>query len=318
MRRALLIAGVVLVVCAIGIAATFVHDLSQARARLTGRSQLIQTSFGQVEYATTGQGPAVLVVHGAGGGFDQALDMMGPLAADGYLVIAPSRFGYLRSRAPVDLTNAKQADALEQLLDRLGIEKANIIGISAGAWSALQFAVRHRDRCASLTLIVPAPPRPAQQDKGQLAFVRTMFGSDFITWATIRLLPILPASMTRMILGSDPRLVRTAAPSEQSRVQTILEHLLPVSERTDGMLFDIKSATTPEPVSIDRIACPVLTISARDDAFGTAARAQAIANEVPHGHAVIYASGGHALIGDYDRVRQDILGFLKNPNDLAH
>jgi 2-hydroxy-6-oxonona-2,4-dienedioate hydrolase len=39
-----------------------------------------------------------------------------------------------------------QADAYAQLLDSLGIVKVVVVGISAGAWSSMQFAIRYPDR----------------------------------------------------------------------------------------------------------------------------------------------------------------------------
>ena len=42
-------------------------------ARLRAGSQIIQTSRGPIEYATAGEGPVVLGVHGSPGGFDQTL-----------------------------------------------------------------------------------------------------------------------------------------------------------------------------------------------------------------------------------------------------
>jgi pimeloyl-ACP methyl ester carboxylesterase len=50
-----------------------------------------------------------------------------------------------------------QADAFVQLLDHLGIDKVVVVGISAGAWSSLQFAVRHPDRCRALVLPLAVP-----------------------------------------------------------------------------------------------------------------------------------------------------------------
>ena len=225
--------------------------------------------------------------------------MLGPLAELGYRLIAPSRFGYLRSASPADPTSAKQADAYALLLDRLGVQQADVVAVSAGAWSALQFAVRRPDRCRALVLVVAAPAAPAQANDAGAAFVRAMFGSDFLAWAAIRLAPILPAAATRAMLGSDPALVRAAEPSERARARQILDRFLPVSPRLAGTAFDIRSAANPEPCAIDKISCPVLTISAADDAFGTADRAKAIAAGVANGAAVIYPSGGHALVGDY-------------------
>jgi pimeloyl-ACP methyl ester carboxylesterase len=51
-----------------------------------------------------------------------------------------SRFGYLRTPLPADASAAAQADAHACLLDALGIRRAAIVGASAGAPSAMQFA----------------------------------------------------------------------------------------------------------------------------------------------------------------------------------
>ncbi len=72
-------------------------DLRAARQRLEGRSQTIRTAAGPLEYAVAGAGAPLLMIHGTGGGFDQGLLFTEKLAAKGVRVIAPSRFGYLRS-----------------------------------------------------------------------------------------------------------------------------------------------------------------------------------------------------------------------------
>src|SRR5450432_617512 len=133
MHRIVLVILAVLIVAAIGLYAFSASDLTRARARLVGRSKTIETSFGTLEYAVMGVGEPILIVHGAAGGYDQGIDMTSAIAGRGYQLIAPSRFGYLRSTMPRDLTTAMQADAYAQMLDRLGIDKANIVGISAGA-----------------------------------------------------------------------------------------------------------------------------------------------------------------------------------------
>src|SRR5450755_2081831 len=46
-----------------------------------------------------------------------------------------------RAKLPGNPTTAMQADGYAQLLDRLGIDKVVVVGISAGAWSSMQFAV---------------------------------------------------------------------------------------------------------------------------------------------------------------------------------
>jgi 2-hydroxy-6-oxonona-2,4-dienedioate hydrolase len=138
----------------------FVMDRRANRQRLCGNSRLIETRRGPIEYAEAGSGPAVLVIHGAGGGCDQGMEFAEPIAKRGFRVVAMSRFGYLRTAMPVDASSAAQADAHLALMDALGIDRAVILGASAGAPSAMQFALRHPDRCQALGVLVPMAFRP--------------------------------------------------------------------------------------------------------------------------------------------------------------
>jgi 2-hydroxy-6-oxonona-2,4-dienedioate hydrolase len=311
MKRVLFVILAVLIVAAAGLYTIFMRDLAAAHARLVGRSKTIEMSFGTLEYAIMGEGEPMLIVHGAEGGFDQGIDMTGSMAGRGYRLIAPSRFGYLRSTMPGNPSTAMQADSYAQLLDYLGIDNVVVVGISAGAWSSMQFAIRHPERCRALVLLVPAGYLPAGTSIHGGAVVSAIFNSDFVAWAALKLMPIMPGGMTRMMLGTDAAVVRAAEPGEKARVQQVLEHLLPVSQRLAGMQFDIKLATTHEPYPIEKIACPVLTISAEDDRFGTASRAQYIAASVPDGRAMIFPTGGHALVGHYADALRDITSFLQ-------
>src|SRR5690606_29987722 len=98
------------------VAAFFVHrsyhrDLSAARARIASGSAMAMTKCGPIEYAEVGQGPAVLLVHGAGGGWNQGWQIAEDLARRGHRVVAMSRFGYLRTPMPADASPEAQADA---------------------------------------------------------------------------------------------------------------------------------------------------------------------------------------------------------------
>jgi len=310
MGRVLLIILAVLIVATVGIYGSYVHDLTAARARLVGRSKTMLTSFGTMEYAPVAQGKPMLIVHGAEGGFDQSIDMTGELAGHGYQLIAPSRFGYLRSTLPREPTTAMQADVYAELLDQLGIDKVVVVGISAGAWSSLQFAIRHPERCRALVLLVPADYLPVGTSIHGGAIVSAITKSDFLAWTAVKLMPFMPGGMTGMMLGTDPAVLRAADSSEKARVQQILDHLLPVSLRLAGMNFDIKTAATYKPYPLEKITCPVLTISAEDDRFGTATRAKYIAAHVPDGKVILFPTGGHALVGHYADALRDITLFV--------
>jgi 2-hydroxy-6-oxonona-2,4-dienedioate hydrolase len=124
------------------VAPAYERDLHAARERTSDGSEITQTRCGPIEYARVGSGTPVLFVHGAGGGFDQGLEMAERLAKTGFQVVLMSRFGYLRTPLPADASAAAQADAHACLLDALKLERAAIAGASAGAPSAMQFALR--------------------------------------------------------------------------------------------------------------------------------------------------------------------------------
>ena len=315
MRRILLglLAGLILIGLGLGLA--YARDTAAARARLKGQGQTVETPYGRLQYAEMGQGPAVLVIHGAAGGFDQGLDMTGDLAGEGYRLIAPSRFGYLGSAMPKALSVDMQADAYVALLDALKVDKVDVVAISAGAWSALAFAIRHPERVRSLVLLVPADYLPPGVKIHGGAAAKAVFTSDFAAWTALKLTPLMPGAMTRMMLGTDPKVVAAASPAEKARVDQILAHLLPIGPRRPGMAFDVETAADNVAVyDLDAIRCPVLAISTDDDAFGTGVRARFVVARVALGRAVIYPTGGHALVGRHDEAMGEVLRFLRGLN----
>ncbi len=106
------------------------NELGLAREAATRGSLIAATTAGQIEYAIEGAGIPLLSIHGAGGGFDQGLANAAALAGEGFRVIAPSRFGYLRTPVPEDASPAAQAEAHAALLSKLGIPKVVVLGQS--------------------------------------------------------------------------------------------------------------------------------------------------------------------------------------------
>jgi pimeloyl-ACP methyl ester carboxylesterase len=292
------------------------RDIQQARARVASGSQIAETPCGPIEYAVAGDGPPVLVVHGAGGGFDQGLDFARPLVERGFRIIAMSRFGYLRTPLPADAEPAAQADAHACLLDALKIPRAAVVGISAGALSAQQFAIRHVARTTALVLVVPAAYRPPDADAPPPAaamptveFVRdALLRSDFLFWAWIRL---SPDSVTRVVLATDPALVAAASTAEQAEVTMVREHILPVSPRRTGLINEARIMAALGPYPLERITAPTLAISAADDGYGTYEAARHAAAHIPRARLLSYPTGGHLLVGHQPEVTTEIARFVK-------
>lgn len=248
------------------------------------------------------------MIHGTGGGFDQALTFSEGLIGNQRRIVAPSRFGYLRSDQPAAPSPANQADALVELLDHLGIDKLPVAGGSAGAISAVQFALRHSERCSVLILIVPAAYRPVEgkpQVNSAVELLRPLLGADFLFWAAMK---TMPDRLIETFLVTDSALLERTG--ERDQAIRILSELLPVSHRAEGFVNDARQVGAPAPVDYSAIKVPTLVISAEDDGFGTADVARYVAGQIPGARLVVFADDGHILTGRGAETAAEIERFL--------
>jgi 2-hydroxy-6-oxonona-2,4-dienedioate hydrolase len=314
MRPLVLVIAIFFVTAVVLIVISYSRDIGTARERVSSGSQLVHTACGTIEYAEIGEGPPVLVVHGAGGGFDQGLSLGTDLAEHGFRVLSVSRFGYLRTPLPENASAEAQADAHACLLDVLGIETAAVIGASAGAPSSLQFALRHPQRSSALVLLVPALYAPRPEDAASvhtpsgLDFVfATALRSDFLLWAAIR---TARPTLLRTMFATPPELVKTADKDERQRVQRMFNHVLPVSARRLGLLNDAAVISTLPRYSLEEVMVPTLVISLVDDLFGIWDAAHYTAEQIPNAHFVSYPDGGHVWVGRHRQVLDEMVSFL--------
>ena len=291
------------------------HDIEAARSHVASSSHLAQTVCGPVEYATAGEGMPVLVIHGAGGGFDQGLDFARPLSDRGYKVIAPSRFGYLRTPMPDDASPSAQAEAHACLLDSLRIPgKVAVVAGSAGAPSAMQFCLRWPDSCSAMVLMVPlawregGPTATEKPGAGSDFLINSILSSDFIFWAMTHMARDFSI---KTILATPPDVVESASLDEQERVANVLRDIEPISSRADGLRNDAAIAKSLTRYDLERYKMPVLIIGVADDLFDTFRSASYLADHIPNARFVHYRSGGHLWVGHQKEVFDEIDNFLK-------
>lgn len=285
------------------------QDIRAARRRLDNMERrVVETACGPIEVAIRGEGTPLLSIHGSAGGFDHALDLAAQQLDDGYQVIAPSRFGYLDTPLPAGATPKAQADAFVCLLDALGVEKTAVIAASAGGPSALQLALHYPERVSALMLVSTAvvdkelalPPRPVME---------VMARSDFVFWLLTH--PLRPLGQ-RMFVPASYEL----APEGAAEVANLMESLLPISARADGLVFDMYVTNTDAYENSDayplaEIAVPTLVINAKDDPMANFDDAQAMSERIPQARFVSIPEGGHVLAGSGDRVSGQIGQFLQ-------
>ncbi len=293
----------------------FTRAMRAAEERLATHSKIAETPIGPIQYSDVGQGPVILLVHGAGGGFDQGHDIGLTLVNHGFRTIAVSRFGYLGTPMPADASPAAQGDAYAALLDTLDIQEVIVVAASAGTPSALQFAIRHPARAKSLVLMAPATYVPRANNAPSLNVSRltrqvlnAAVCSDFAFWAGTRLAQPL---LIKSLLATSPEMLEAADKDERARAENVLNMVLPITARRAGLLHDLNIVTSLARFELEKITARTLIFSAADDYFGTYEAGQYTAEQIPGARFVGFKDGGHLAVGHEKEVLGEILAFLK-------
>jgi pimeloyl-ACP methyl ester carboxylesterase len=202
----------------------------------------------------------VLISHGVTGGVDQAEALVTEWRSfrpNQYRFIYVSRFGYLGSDLPNGATARTQAAAYRELLEHLGVDRIFILGNSAGGPSAMWFAIDYPRRTNGLILLSSAVPGPEPEFISELVATH-----DFIYWAAVKAAPdkllglLLPESAIEWMSQAQKDFV----------VRNAFVAAMPISERTDGIIFD-NTVTLPgvNQVPFEQIKPPTLIFQSTDD-----------------------------------------------------
>jgi 2-hydroxy-6-oxonona-2,4-dienedioate hydrolase len=296
------------------------RDLNAAKARVSSGSKLMSTECGPIEYADVGTGAPVFVIHGAGGGFDQGIEFARPLIDHGFRVIAPSRFGYLRTPLPKDASPMAQADAFACLLNALQLEKVAVLGVSAGAPSAMQLCLRHPERCTAMVLGVPLAysPGSAGTTGGKPGFrdflINTIVSSDFVFWTMAKL---AHDAVIKTILGTPPEDLEKADADEQARVAGLLAHIEPISRRKKGLQNDDAVARSLTCYDLERFHVPTLVFSIENDQYRTYPGARYTADHIYGARFIGYPTGGHLAVGHQAETWAEVRRFLRTSSQTT-
>jgi pimeloyl-ACP methyl ester carboxylesterase len=101
----------------------------------------------------SGLAETIVLIHGMAGSSRTWRDVM-PELTRRHRVVAPDLVGHGRSdKPPGDYSLGAFASGLRDLLDRLDVDRATIVGQSLGGGVALQFAYQFPERCSRLILV---------------------------------------------------------------------------------------------------------------------------------------------------------------------
>lgn len=108
--------------------------------------------------------PPVILVHGAGANLEDMCVALSERLAAKHRIIAIDRpgFGWSERKGRDASSPAFQAEVLHETLDRLGIDKAILVGHSWGGTLALTYALSFPQRVVGLVLIAPPTQPPSR------------------------------------------------------------------------------------------------------------------------------------------------------------
>jgi pimeloyl-ACP methyl ester carboxylesterase len=107
----------------------------------------------ELAYLDSGDGPAVLFIHGLTNSSRSWARLVDALNTD-HRILAPDLYGHGASAKPMrDYSLSAHAATLRDLLDRLGIDRVTLVGHSLGGGIAMQFCYLFPERASRLVLV---------------------------------------------------------------------------------------------------------------------------------------------------------------------
>jgi pimeloyl-ACP methyl ester carboxylesterase len=318
----------VLVLLVLGfVLAWFASWRADRLAALDSASEIAKTDLGPVEFLSRGEGPAVLVFHGAPGGYDQAMLLGSYLAEDEFQIVAPSRPGYLRTPLATGPMPEQQADAMAALIDAMGIPRVAVLASSSGAPAAIQFVIRHPEKVWALVLIsavtakFDADAKPQQTEPERL--VLNGFRGDLGAWLCVEMAEKDPRRMLLWVLevensgtAAERESLATYVLNDWDQLElfwSLIGTFVPLSVREEGIRNDLDQIRALSDFPFEGIIAPTLVVHGTADKCVPIAEAQALAGRISG--AILYPVEGAGHLVEFgplgSEVQKRISEFLR-------
>lgn len=197
----------------------------------------------------------------------------------------------------VPLHQARTRGQMHELIARHSAPRANLVAFSLGAYLAIEHALAHPERVASLVLIgSSARGLSATELATRQRIIPTLERSPYIGMSRARLREILHPSHL----------------ADQSIVDTIQHMALDLGKE---VLLSQFTASMARPDLMERLAeihCPVLIIGAGQDQLIAPADLRTMHGRLPHSRLAMHEHTGHMMPLEIPQaLAADILGFFK-------
>ena len=126
--------------------------------------EMIAIAGVELELFSEGEGPPILFLHHGGGFFPDQPYVR--LLSTRHRLIAPSHPGFGHSSLPDWIDSCDDIAYVHlELMDRLGLRQADIIGCSIGGWIAAELATKSPERVRRLVLVCPEGVKVGSPDR---------------------------------------------------------------------------------------------------------------------------------------------------------
>lgn len=281
----------------------------------------VHTPLGSVEYAEFGEGPAVLALHGAMGGYDQSAILARTVLPENHRVIAVSRPGYLATPLASGATPEAQADLLAALLDTLAIGQAAVIAISGGGPAAIHLALRHPTRCRALVLCSTVSRANTFKVPLRFQFIKLLARLPFLAARMGASASRNPEKVAQRSITHPDHLRNLMADPQAWALyrELTLSTFYRMAQRMAGSENDFRITQTRE-YPLEEITVPTLIVHGSDDPFVNFAEHAETASRRIAGAELLGLEGGeHAAIFTHrEIVRVRMTKFLTQAVHASH
>ncbi len=270
------------------------QDVHPAVELADADSKFVDVNGITIHYKKSGEGePVMILLHGFGAYLFSWREVMQPLAELG-TVIAYDRPAFGLTERPLDgnwqgenpYSIDGQVEMLADLMDVMGIEKAILIGNSAGGTIATAFALRYPDRVVALVEVDAAFYTSNHT-------IPNWIRSLLYTPQAERIIPWILRSIENwgvdLLIKAwhDPDLI---SPEILEGYQVPL-HVV----NWDQGLFELIRASTVEVLTdeLDQLTIPVLVVTGDDDRIVPTSQSIQLAEDIPNAKLVVFEDCGH-------------------------
>ena len=255
-----------------------------------------------------GSGPPVIFIHGLSGCWQNWLEQI-PLFARDHRVIAVDLPGFGHSEMPVEqISISGYADAIDELMEKLDIDAARIVGNSMGGFIGAEIAIEHPARIERLVLVAAAglsiESIRTERTKGVRHRAENLI---FFSLAhvvsrshQVALRPRLRAALLMTVAAHPTRL-----PGPLAAQQVLGSGKPGFSDALEAM------CRYPLRDRLEKIACPTLILWGDKDILVPVKDASVFEELIPDSRKIIYTDTGHVSMMERPaRFNSDVKAFL--------